>query len=101
VEWVRPVTLLVCLVGWGCVGPSQEHFARIQPGSTTRKEVLQLLGPPTISEPGTFIYLGSDGRQAVVCFDQRQVVTDTQWWPPPRPVGEQAERSETTPAPGG
>jgi len=95
VKWLRLATALTVLAGGGCVGPSQELFARIQPGATTREEVVELLGPPTISEPGALIYLGRDGRQAVIRFNEQQAVTHTQWWPPPQPVGERAERMET------
>jgi len=73
---------LTVLLGAGCTGLSREQVARVRPGSS-RAEVVQLLGRPTLSTPGTFVYVGGDGRQAVVSFDQQGLATETQWWPAP------------------
>ena len=80
--------LLATVAGLACVGPAQEQFARIEPGRTTRQEVLELLGEPTISTPERVVYLGGDGRQAVVRFDEHDVVTRADWWPTPTPPAE-------------
>jgi len=80
--------LLVTVAGLACAGPTQRQFARIEPGRTVRQEVLQLLGEPAISTPERVVYLGGDGRQVVVRFDEHGVVTGAYWWPPPEPPAE-------------
>ncbi len=75
--------LLATGAGLACVGPAQERFACIEPGQTTRQEVLELLGEPTISTPERVVYLGGDGRQAVVRFDEHGVANGADWWPTP------------------
>ena len=80
--------LLATVAGLACVGPAQEQFARIEPGQTTRQEVLELLGEPAVSTPERVVYLGGDGRQAVVRFDEYGVVIGADWWPPPAPPAE-------------
>ena len=77
--------LLATVAGLACVGPAQEEFARIEPGRTTRQQVLELLGEPAVSMPERAVYLGGDGRQAVVRFDEHGVVTGADWWPTPPP----------------
>lgn len=81
--------MMVTVVAAGCVGPSAERFARIRPGSATRQEVVGLLGEPTVSAPGEDVYLGGDGRQAVIRYDEKGVVSEALWWPAPgRPADE-------------
>ena len=90
------LTLLLVLAGVACVGPAQERFARVRPGHTTRQEVLELLGEPTISTPQQSVYLGRDVRQVVVRFDQHDVVTEALWWSPPEPPSESVAVGEQT-----
>lgn len=86
------VVTAVVLAAGGCVGPSAERFALIEPGRTTRQEVVRLLGEPSVSAPGQDVYLGRDGRQAVLRYDREAVVSEALWWPTPKPpAGEGGE----------
>ena len=99
VQWVLLVAALVVLVRTGCAGPNQELLVRVRPGSTVHSEVLRLLGQPTLSTPEVLVYLGADGRQAVVFLDGQGVVSQTRWWAAPNGVARvPAPADESPPA---
>jgi hypothetical protein len=66
----------------GCMPLTKERVTGVDPGRCAREDVRRALGEPTLSSPDRAVYLGSDGRQAVVYYDSRGVVTQRFWWPP-------------------
>lgn len=86
--WVATLMLLA-----GCATLTEERVTSVEPGRSTRADVRRALGEPTLSSPEMAVYLGADGRQAVVHYDSRGVVTRRFWWPPPAEGG-QSRRKE-------
>jgi hypothetical protein len=75
--WVATLLLLA-----GCTGLTEERVASVEPGRSTRLDVHRALGEPTLSSPDMAVYVGADGRQAVVYYDSQGVVAEKFWWPP-------------------
>ena len=75
--WAATLLLLA-----GCTALTEERVASVEPGRSTRLDVRRALGEPTLSSPDLAVYVGADGRQAVVYYDNQGVVAGKSWWPP-------------------
>jgi len=85
------VALLGLILAVGCGGLSEGRVSRIQPRLTDRAAVIDLLGPPKVSGHDHSVYFDSQGRQLIVHYDDRGVVSAVRYWPeakaPSVPVG--------------